>query len=93
MAFVIFVVPRNVTTMKLGLFTPVFGKLSTNEMLAKVKALKRAQALELGTGDSIPLPLKKSVVQASKARTVQGGAVAGGAAAMAGPSVGLAGKS
>ena len=36
--------------MKLGLFTPVFGKLSTNEMLAKVKALKRVQALELGTG-------------------------------------------
>jgi sugar phosphate isomerase/epimerase len=36
--------------MKLGLFTPVFGKLSTNEMLAKVKALKKVQALELGTG-------------------------------------------
>jgi sugar phosphate isomerase/epimerase len=36
--------------MKLGLFTPVFGKLSTSEMLAKVKALKRVQALELGTG-------------------------------------------
>jgi sugar phosphate isomerase/epimerase len=36
--------------MKLGLFTPVFGKLSTSDMLAKVKALGRIQALELGTG-------------------------------------------
>jgi len=36
--------------MKLGLFTPVFGRLSTSEMLAKVKALKGVQALELGTG-------------------------------------------
>jgi sugar phosphate isomerase/epimerase len=36
--------------MKLGLFTPVFGKLSTSEMLARVKALGKIQALELGTG-------------------------------------------
>jgi sugar phosphate isomerase/epimerase len=36
--------------MKLGLFTPVFGSLTTEEMLAKVKALGRIQALELGTG-------------------------------------------
>jgi sugar phosphate isomerase/epimerase len=35
---------------KLGLFTPVFGKLSTSDMLAKVKTLGRIQALELGTG-------------------------------------------
>src|SRR5262249_41865868 len=36
--------------MKLGLFTPVYGKLSAPEMLAKVKALGKIQALELGTG-------------------------------------------
>jgi sugar phosphate isomerase/epimerase len=36
--------------MKLGLFTPVFGKLSTSDMLARVKALGKVQALELGTG-------------------------------------------
>src|SRR2546421_1044719 len=36
--------------MKLGLFTPVFGNLSTSEMLKKVKALERIEALELGTG-------------------------------------------
>ena len=36
--------------MKLGLFTPVFGNLSTCEMLAKVKKLTSIQALELGTG-------------------------------------------
>jgi sugar phosphate isomerase/epimerase len=36
--------------MKLGLFTPVFGKLDTRAMLAKVKALGKVQALELGTG-------------------------------------------
>ena len=35
--------------MKLGLFTPVFGNLNTREMLAKVKALKGIEALELGT--------------------------------------------
>ncbi len=36
--------------MKLGLFTPVFGKLTTIEMVAKVKSLGSVQALELGTG-------------------------------------------
>jgi sugar phosphate isomerase/epimerase len=36
--------------MKLGVFTPVFGKLTTSEMLAKVKALGTVQAVELGTG-------------------------------------------
>jgi sugar phosphate isomerase/epimerase len=36
--------------MKLGLFTPVFGALDTDQMLAKVKALGKIQALELGTG-------------------------------------------
>src|SRR5262245_7743481 len=36
--------------MKLGLFTPVFGKLDTRQMLAKVKALGKVQAVELGTG-------------------------------------------
>jgi sugar phosphate isomerase/epimerase len=36
--------------MKLGLFTPVFGKLTTSEMLEKVKALGTVQAVELGTG-------------------------------------------
>jgi len=36
--------------MKLGLFTPVYGQLDTGAMLAKVKALGKVQALELGTG-------------------------------------------
>lgn len=36
--------------MKLGLFTPVFGQLSTSEMIARVQALGHIQALELGTG-------------------------------------------
>ena len=36
--------------MKLGLFTPVFGKLNQQAMLAKVRALRQIQALELGTG-------------------------------------------
>ena len=36
--------------MKLGLFTPVFGRLKTSEMLAKVRELGKIQALELGTG-------------------------------------------
>jgi sugar phosphate isomerase/epimerase len=36
--------------MKLGLFTPVYGKLDTGAMLAQVKALGKVQALELGTG-------------------------------------------
>jgi sugar phosphate isomerase/epimerase len=36
--------------MKLGLFTPVYGKLDTSAMLAQVKALGKVQAIELGTG-------------------------------------------
>ena len=36
--------------MKLGLFTPVLGKLDTQQMLAKVRALGKVHALELGTG-------------------------------------------
>ena len=36
--------------MKLGLFTPVFGKLQFDDMLAKVRSLGKIQALELGTG-------------------------------------------
>src|SRR5471030_1718414 len=36
--------------MKLGLFTPVFGTLKVKEMLAKVRALKHVQAIEIGTG-------------------------------------------
>jgi sugar phosphate isomerase/epimerase len=36
--------------MKLGLFTPVFGGLNAGEMLAKVRALEKVQAIELGTG-------------------------------------------
>jgi sugar phosphate isomerase/epimerase len=36
--------------MKLGLFTPVFGKLAVAEMLAKVRALEKVEAIELGTG-------------------------------------------
>jgi sugar phosphate isomerase/epimerase len=35
--------------MKLGIFTPVFGKLTTAEMIAKVRSLG-LQAVELGTG-------------------------------------------
>jgi sugar phosphate isomerase/epimerase len=36
--------------MKLGLFTPVFGKLDVKAMVAKVQALGKVQAIELGTG-------------------------------------------
>jgi sugar phosphate isomerase/epimerase len=36
--------------MKLGIFTPVFGKLSFEQMLAKVKSLGGIGAVELGTG-------------------------------------------
>jgi sugar phosphate isomerase/epimerase len=36
--------------MKLGVFTPVFGRLTTTEMLAKVQSLQHVQAIELGTG-------------------------------------------
>jgi sugar phosphate isomerase/epimerase len=36
--------------MKLGLFTPVLGKLETRQMLAKVQSLGKVKAIELGTG-------------------------------------------
>ena len=36
--------------MKLGVFTPVFGGLDVKAMLAKVRALQKVQAIELGTG-------------------------------------------
>src|SRR5947207_7548543 len=36
--------------MKLGLFTPVFGKLNVHQMLVRVRSLEKIQALELGTG-------------------------------------------
>ena len=36
--------------MKLGLFTPVFGTLNVKEMLARVRALRHVQAIEIGTG-------------------------------------------
>jgi len=36
--------------MKLGLFTPVYGHLGVDEMLEKVRALGKIQAVELGTG-------------------------------------------
>ena len=36
--------------MKLGLFTPVFAKLSVKDMLAKVRSLDKVKAIELGTG-------------------------------------------
>jgi sugar phosphate isomerase/epimerase len=36
--------------MKLGLFTPVYGKLDTAQMLAKVRTFPAITALELGTG-------------------------------------------
>lgn len=36
--------------MKLGLFTPVFGHLSLDEMLAAVRALGQVQAIEVGAG-------------------------------------------
>ncbi len=36
--------------MKLGLFTPVFAKLSVKDMLAKVRSLDKVTAIELGTG-------------------------------------------
>lgn len=36
--------------MMLGLFTPVLGKLPTREMLAKIQALRKVEAIELGTG-------------------------------------------
>jgi len=36
--------------MKLGVFTPVFGGMTVQEMLAKVRALEKVQAIEIGTG-------------------------------------------
>ena len=36
--------------MKLGVFTPVFAKLSFEQMLAKVKAIPEVTAIEIGTG-------------------------------------------
>jgi sugar phosphate isomerase/epimerase len=36
--------------MKLGLFTPVFGTLTFDAMLAAVRGLRRVQALEIGAG-------------------------------------------
>jgi sugar phosphate isomerase/epimerase len=36
--------------MKLGVFTPVFGTLNVKDMLAKVRALEKVEAVELGTG-------------------------------------------
>ena len=36
--------------MKLGVFTPVFGHLSTAEMIARVQSLRHVRALEIGTG-------------------------------------------
>ena len=36
--------------MKLGVFTPVFGSLKLDEMLAKVRALQHVGAIEIGTG-------------------------------------------
>jgi sugar phosphate isomerase/epimerase len=36
--------------MKLGVFTPVFGRLSTAEMIARVQSLRHVKAIEIGTG-------------------------------------------
>jgi sugar phosphate isomerase/epimerase len=36
--------------MKLGVFTPVFGKLSVDQMFAKIRALRHVTAVEIGTG-------------------------------------------
>ncbi|MGH9142619.1 MAG: sugar phosphate isomerase/epimerase family protein, partial [Vicinamibacterales bacterium] len=36
--------------MKLGVFTPVFGTMTLDDVLVKVRALQRVQALEIGTG-------------------------------------------
>jgi sugar phosphate isomerase/epimerase len=36
--------------MKLGVFTPVFGGLTAEQMIAKVRGLRRVEAVELGTG-------------------------------------------
>jgi sugar phosphate isomerase/epimerase len=42
--------PGEKEKMKLGLFTPVFAKLSVKDMLAKVRSLEKVTAIELGTG-------------------------------------------
>lgn len=57
--------------MKLGIFTPVFAGLSTSQMLARVKALGRVEAIEIGTGgwpgnDHLDLDLLED---ANRART------------------------
>jgi sugar phosphate isomerase/epimerase len=57
--------------MKLGLFTPVFGTLETQQMLAKVQALGKVRAIELGTGgwpgsDHLDLEALTSDPQAGK---------------------------
>ncbi len=36
--------------MRLGVFTPVFGKLTVTEVLEKLRGFRQVQALELGTG-------------------------------------------
>jgi sugar phosphate isomerase/epimerase len=36
--------------MKLGVFTPVFGTMTLDEVLVKVRALQHVRALEIGTG-------------------------------------------
>jgi sugar phosphate isomerase/epimerase len=36
--------------MKLGVFTPVFGGVTVHDMLAKIRALEKVQAIEIGTG-------------------------------------------
>src|SRR5690349_738472 len=57
--------------MKLGLFTPVLGKLSFEQMLARVRSLEKVQAVELGTGGwpgSDHLRLDELLSDAQKAR-------------------------
>jgi hypothetical protein len=36
--------------LKLGIFTPVFGNLSAEQMLVEVRKYERVSAIELGTG-------------------------------------------
>jgi len=36
--------------LKLGIFTPVFGNLSVDQMLAEVGKYEKVSAIELGTG-------------------------------------------
>ncbi|MEO8678067.1 MAG: sugar phosphate isomerase/epimerase [Vicinamibacterales bacterium] len=61
--------------MKLGLFTPVFAGLSTSQMLARVKALGRVEAIEIGTGgwpgcDHLDLAALEDPGRAREYRTV-----------------------